>query len=138
MIQRPASALPPLGAGDARVQAYNFRLCLTQNRSNVRPFPAPSNYSGAEWELLRRAVMANAKTGLRFGNFFTDVHFVAAGKTDTNNAGGLSTDFVGGADQWPEAGVSPPPRAITPVCQVRSAAEYPIDRIWLRLTHLHN
>lgn len=103
MIQAVASELPPIGSADKRVQSYNFRLCLTQNKSNLRPFPGPSNFSSSEWELLRRVIAANADTGLKFGNFFTNDHFVAPGKTDSNNAGGLSTDYVGGADEWPEA-----------------------------------
>ena len=29
----------PVGAGDKKVQAYNFRLCVTKNASNMLPFP---------------------------------------------------------------------------------------------------
>ena len=36
------------------MQAYNFRLCVTQDPTNTIPFPKPANYDPAEWELLRR------------------------------------------------------------------------------------
>jgi hypothetical protein len=35
----------PLGSGDDKVQAYNFRLCVTRNESNRVPFPRPSAYN---------------------------------------------------------------------------------------------
>ena len=33
--------LEPAGTGDRRVQAYNFRMCLTQHPANRIPFPRP-------------------------------------------------------------------------------------------------
>ena len=42
----------PLGSGDKLVQAYNFRLCTTENRSNKVPWPKPANYNRSDWELL--------------------------------------------------------------------------------------
>ena len=57
----------PPGGGDKTVQAYNYRLCLTQNKSNWREIPPPSNrsvYSKPEtWELLRRWVGVRASVG---------------------------------------------------------------------------
>jgi hypothetical protein len=46
----------PLGSGDNKVQGYNYRLCVTQNASNMVPFPKPANYNTSEWELLRKLV----------------------------------------------------------------------------------
>src|SRR5439155_8966413 len=49
----PKSGLLPLvqaeapgvdGAGDTKVQAYNFRLCATDRPENRRPWPKPPNY----------------------------------------------------------------------------------------------
>ena len=42
------------GQGDNRIQAYNFRLCVTLNASNQLPFPKPDNYNSDDWEILRR------------------------------------------------------------------------------------
>jgi hypothetical protein len=40
------------GEGDERIQAYNFRLCLTQNPLNRVPFRHPPDYRGDEYESL--------------------------------------------------------------------------------------
>jgi hypothetical protein len=75
------------GAGDEKVQAYNFRLCLTRIRTNQVPFPAPTKYDPAQWELLRRA--ANARGGtLGFDDFFYSHILEGTNKTDTNNGEG--------------------------------------------------
>jgi hypothetical protein len=99
----PTSGLLPLvspagpgvtGDGDRRVQAYNFRLCLTR-AADRRPWPKPSGYRPERYELLRRYLDAGVFDV--FGNNRTMPH----GKTDLNNNGAVATDFVGGADGWP-------------------------------------
>jgi hypothetical protein len=35
----------PVGSGDDKVQDYNFRLCVTKNKSNAVPFPKPRSYN---------------------------------------------------------------------------------------------
>src|SRR5262249_6334296 len=42
------------GAGDAKVQAYNFRLCMTDKKDNLVPWPKPPGYDPARYELLAR------------------------------------------------------------------------------------
>ena len=39
---------------DKTVMAYNFRLCVTQNESNMIPFAKPDEYHPEDWELYRR------------------------------------------------------------------------------------
>jgi hypothetical protein len=90
----------PMGAageGDARVQAYNFRMCLTDVPENQLPFPRPADYEPARYELLRRYIEA--------GGYDTFGHpkRMPNGKSDTNNKGAFSTDYIGGSDEWPEA-----------------------------------
>lgn len=118
MISRNTS-LAPLGSGDSKVQAYNFRLCLTRNTSNWAPFPPPNPdlHDPNRWELLRRVFAAKNGTW-GFHDFFSPQDLppgckhaggtggtggtgVGCGKTDTNNAGGLGTDYVGGSWTWP-------------------------------------
>ncbi len=42
------------GAADELLQAYNFRLCLTDNKANQTPFNKPEGYDEREYELLLR------------------------------------------------------------------------------------
>jgi hypothetical protein len=101
----PSSGLLPLiqiqplgnaGEGDHSVQAYNFRLCLTQNPTNKMPIAPPADYDPARYELLARyiesLVAAGQKPRLRQ---FMDIIPMPQGKTDINNNGGFSTDFIG-------------------------------------------
>lgn len=85
-----------LGQADGRVQAYNFRLCVTQNKSNALPFPEPAGYDAAKWELLRRAppniTAPSCNTAM-----------VPGAKFDLNNCGPVSTDFIGASTAYPEA-----------------------------------
>ncbi len=102
----PASGLLPRihdggpgteGAGDDRVQAYNFRMCLTDAPQNRVPFEKPEAYDPLQYELLARYL----DTGWRgvFGKFDP----VPNRKTDTNNHGAFSTDNIGMNYRYPEA-----------------------------------
>src|SRR5690606_6528987 len=46
--------LMPQGSGDNKVQAYNFRLALTQDKNNQITFAKPENYDPTHYELLLR------------------------------------------------------------------------------------
>ncbi|MEZ6053672.1 MAG: FAD-dependent oxidoreductase, partial [Planctomycetaceae bacterium] len=102
----PASGLLPRihpggpgeeGAGDHRVQAYCFRLCLTDAPENRLPFPKPEGYDPQEYELLARYLQAGWRAAFR--------KFDPAPnrKTDTNNHGAFSTDNIGMNYDYPEA-----------------------------------
>ncbi|MEI8088151.1 MAG: FAD-dependent oxidoreductase [Opitutaceae bacterium] len=77
------------GSADARVQAYNFRLCFTDAPGNRIPFPKPAAYDESHYELLLR----NFEAGLKI----LPLHpaDMPNRKTDTNNNTGFSTDFIG-------------------------------------------
>ncbi len=85
------------GSGDERVQAYCFRMCLTDHPENRIPFQKPEGYDPLMYELLLR----NFEAGER------GMPWINSGmpnrKTDTNNRTGFSTDFIGGNYDWPEA-----------------------------------
>lgn len=88
---------PKPGAGDHRVQAYCFRMCMTQVDSNKVDFAKPEDYDEAKYELLLRNLEAG---DLRF-----PMHplFMPNSKTDTNNNGAVSTDFIGFSNDYPDA-----------------------------------
>lgn len=102
----PASGLLPFidpdgpgeeGAGDARVQAYCFRMCLTDHPDNRIPFAKPAEYNEQWYELLLRNYEAG-EVGMPWIN-----SSMPNRKTDTNNRLGFSTDFVGQNYDYPEA-----------------------------------
>jgi hypothetical protein len=86
------------GDGDHRIQAYNFRLCLTSQENNRVPFSAPPDYDPYRYELLRRYLEAGYFDALSLSVSLPN------GKTDTNNCGAFSTDYIGGNHRWPQAG----------------------------------
>jgi hypothetical protein len=109
----PASGLLPLiqavpegqpGDGDKSVQAYNFRLCYTQNPTNRLPHTPPPKYDRAQYELLARYLRALVDAGKKpaLGQFWNPI-WMPNGKTDINNNGGFSTDFIGFNYDYPEA-----------------------------------
>ena len=85
------------GAGDQRVQAYTYRLCLTDDPSNRLPFPRPEGYDPLQYELLLRDLLAGSRHV--FGKFDPAPN----AKTDTNNSGSFSTDDIGMNYDYPEA-----------------------------------
>ena len=95
-----AEKLQPNGTGDNKVQAYNFRLCLTQNQDNQIPFYKPDYYNPLEYELLARWLATKEDWRLRD---FLILSPMPNGKTDTNNKGPISTDFIGRNWDYPEA-----------------------------------
>lgn len=92
------------GEGDRCVQAYNLRLCLTNNPANQMPIAAPAGYDPAKYELLGRYfdVLATAKKTIGLGQLIK-IDLVTPDKTDINNNGAFSTDFIGESYTWPEA-----------------------------------
>jgi hypothetical protein len=102
----PASGLLPRihdqepgeeGGADKKIQAYNFRLCMTNVPANRMPFEKPEGYDPRQYELLLRDLGAGSRHV--FGKFDP----VPNGKTDTNNHGSFSTDNIGMNWDYPEA-----------------------------------
>ena len=82
---------------DKRVQAYNFRMCLTKVDENRVPFEKPDGYDPAHYELLARVYEAG------WDQTFNKFDPIPNLKTDTNNHGPYSTDFIGENYDYPEA-----------------------------------
>ena len=85
------------GDGDKRVQAYCFRMCLTDVPENRIPFVKPANYRELDYELLLRNFEAGEKGEPWINSKMPNR------KTDTNNRTGFATDFIGRNWSWPEA-----------------------------------
>src|SRR5262249_48702205 len=92
-------ALGKPGGADRKVQAYNFRLCLTDRKSNRVPFPKPRGYDPDRYELLARYL--KAVPDLKMGQLMNPVR-LPNGKTDTNNNGPFSTDHIGASWDYPQ------------------------------------
>ena len=86
------------GDGDKRVQAYNYRLCLTSVKENLVPFEKPEGYDESEYELLFRWLEAGGSKNVPLGS-----NPIPNAKTDTNKAGWVSTDYIGMGDEYPDA-----------------------------------
>ena len=99
----------PDGSGDSRVQAYCFRMCLTDDPANRIPFAKPEGYRELDYELLLRNLEAiNPKTFVEKAKkpweYMPWINSrMPNRKTDTNNRTGFSTDFIGQNWKWPEA-----------------------------------
>lgn len=93
-----------VGAADHRIQSYNYRLCLTDRPDNRLPIEPPTNYDAHDYELLARWIAAREKAGERLTlRSFLKYDPLQNGKYDFNNRWPISTDFIGGADDYPEA-----------------------------------
>jgi hypothetical protein len=91
------------GDGDRRVQTYNFRLCFTKDPANKLPITPPPGYDPARYELLARHVegMVAAKKNPTI-NTLLKIDMMPGGKTDINNNGAVSTDFIGMSYDYPD------------------------------------
>jgi hypothetical protein len=110
---QPSSGLLPFvqpgdtahpGEADRCVQAYNFRLCYTRLPANRLPNTPPADYNPARYELLARyieALFAAGRTPV-LSEFWNPIP-MPNGKTDINNNGAFSTDFIGANYDYPEA-----------------------------------
>ncbi len=93
------SAEPPgnRGEGDRKVQAYCYRMCLSNHPENRVPFQAPRGYDPKQYELLVRVLESGQL------DVFTKYDLIPNRKTDTNNHGPFSTDNIGMNYDYPEA-----------------------------------
>lgn len=79
-----------VGDGDRRLQAYCYRMVLTDVPANRVTVNKPAGYDPASYEILFRAIEAGQKN-----NFFK-FSMIPNRKTDSNNTGGISCDWIGG------------------------------------------
>ncbi|TWT51167.1 Xanthan lyase precursor [Rubripirellula amarantea] len=85
------------GSGDKRIQAYCFRMCLSNHPDNRIPFAKPADYNAGDYALLSRALAVETH------DLFSKFDLMPNRKTDTNNHGPFSTDNIGMNYDYPEA-----------------------------------
>ena len=113
----PIEPAMPGEKGDAvdHVQAYNFRLCLTDDPENRVPFAKPANYNPDNYELLARwldyrrdkikpGISRIGKVALGGDNSNIGINFDAMPnrKTDSNDGSVFGSDWAGGSKNWPD------------------------------------
>jgi hypothetical protein len=100
------SADPPgePGAGDKRVQAYNFRVIASNVAANRIAWPKPEGYDVKRYALLARYLAAMTKymgRPLTF-NEVSLFRVIPNGKADINNRGAFSSDYIGASYGYPD------------------------------------
>lgn len=92
-----SKAICRTGSGDKKIQAYCYRLCLTNVPENRIPFSKPEGYDPSQYELLLRVLKAG------WTEAFDKFDEIPNGKTDTNNHGPFSSDNIGMNYAYPDA-----------------------------------
>ena len=85
------------GTGDNKIQAYCFRLCLSNHPDNRIAFQKPEGYDAKRYELLARVLASGWR------ETFDKFDDIPNRKTDTNNHGPFSTDYIGKNYDYPDA-----------------------------------
>lgn len=96
------------GSGDDKIQAYCFRMTLTDHIDNKIPFSKPLGYNEMDYELVFRNYEARSGSVNKMYNYGDPlVPWINSDmpnrKTDTNNQKGFSTDFIGQNNAYPDA-----------------------------------
>lgn len=82
------------GAGDHRIQAYCFRMCLTRKPDNRIPFKKPDGYDPNQYEIYVRYLAAG-------GKLWTPYEKLPNGKTDLGSWHDLSANLYGMNHDYP-------------------------------------
>ncbi len=93
--------LAPKGSGDQKVQAYNFRMCLTDSAANMIPITAPEDYDPSRYELLLRYIEKKQPHELNWA--LMHLQPMPNRKLDINNSGPFSSNLIGGNYDYPNA-----------------------------------
>jgi FAD dependent oxidoreductase len=92
--------LPEAGDGDARVTAYTYRLCVTDDPANRIPFTRPERYAASDYELHARLAAAVRPDQDIVRSMFNPARIARSRdrnyfKYDLNSSLTLSTDLTG-------------------------------------------
>ena len=101
------------GEGDRRIQAYCFRMCLTDDPSLKIAWPKPTAFDPLQYVLATRwfngekdeynePLHPQRPTAPKKFDLLPNRTPGGFLKTDTNNHGAVSSDFIGANYDWPE------------------------------------
>jgi len=94
------------GVGDKKVQAYNFRMILTDAPDNKLPWTKPEGYNASNFALLAK-YLGEWKGQMHREPTFRDVMnpvMIPNHEADFNNNGAFSSDYIGKSWTYPDAG----------------------------------
>lgn len=90
-----ASTGGEVGQGDSRTQAYNYRMCLTNDPENRIFIDQPPGYKEEDYELLFRLIESG------YDGLFFKLTVMPGNKTDSNNCyAHCSTDYIGANESY--------------------------------------
>ncbi len=92
------------GSGDKKVQAYNFRMILSEDPANSVAFPKPPGYDPKRYELMARLIEAQTRQNGKppVMHNVTLIARIPNRKADINNQGAFSTDYLGKSWDYPD------------------------------------
>jgi hypothetical protein len=116
-----------VGDGDDKLQAYCYRMVLTDVPENRIMIAKPKKYDEADFEMLFRSIEAGQKTG------FFKTTMVPNRKSDSNNTGGFSCDLIGGnyGKDWNWATLSHAEREVL----AAKHRDYQLGLVWTVQNH---
>ncbi len=121
------TVLAPPGSGDDKIQAYNFRVCLTSEPSNRIPLEKPADYDPLLYELLARWIQAWPDIALVWRGDNHGIFIISSmpnNKTDINDGCPANTDYIGANWDYPEGDYETRERI------VREHASYTKGLLW--------
>ena len=95
-----------IGAADRKVQAYNYRMILSNNPGNRIPFAKPATYDPHRFELAARwlqGFVSHHGRAPRMNEILLPAQIAGDRKWDFNNRGAFSTDYIGKSWDYPNA-----------------------------------
>jgi len=92
-----------VGDADGLTQAYNFRVCMTQNKKNFVSMPKPEGYNPEDYRNLLNMINTHPRENWTFNDIISYWGLLPDGKIDVNNRGDYSSDMVNHSHTWAEA-----------------------------------
>lgn len=117
-----------IGQADSRLQAFNFRMCLTDVAANRVAIPKPHGYDESQYELLFRLYEAGQNPG------FTTQRMPNL-KCDNNNSGLMSLDWPGGNFSIKDGWVYSEASYVERMDYIRRQRDYQQGLLWTMLYH---
>ena len=103
----PLTAPGPSGSADERIQASNYRLCVTNSPTNRVPFAAPAGYDPARYDLAVAWFASRLEQGEAPElEWAVNLERTVRGKWDLNSVGPVSISVPGANYAYPESSLA--------------------------------